>query len=91
MKLYVLDLGKIVMMGDSPVTKDEGENPLSPSMRSCWILRQAMCCSIPAATRRPWRAHDLRSCAAIPMFPANTAACRNGWQSWESGRRRSQP
>lgn len=30
MKLYVLDLGKIVMMGDNPVTKDEGENPAIP-------------------------------------------------------------
>lgn len=30
MKLYVLDLGKIDMMGDNPVTKDEGENPAIP-------------------------------------------------------------
>ncbi len=30
MKLYVLDLGKIVMMGDNPVTKDESENPAIP-------------------------------------------------------------
>ena len=30
MKLYVLDLGKIVMMGDNPVTKDGGENPAIP-------------------------------------------------------------
>ena len=30
MKLYVLDLGKIVMVGDNPVTKDEGENPAIP-------------------------------------------------------------
>lgn len=30
MKLYVLDLGKIVMMGDNPVTKDEGENHAIP-------------------------------------------------------------
>ena len=30
MKLYVLDLGKIVMMGDNPFTKDEGENPAIP-------------------------------------------------------------
>ena len=30
MKLYVLDLGKIVMMGDDPVTKDGGENPAIP-------------------------------------------------------------
>ena len=80
MKLYVLDLGKIVMMGDNPVTKDEGENPAIP-IHAFLLDRQARCCSIPAATRRPWRAHGLRSCAAIPMFPANTAACRNGWQS----------
>ncbi len=30
MKMYVLDLGKIVMVGDNPVTKDEGENPAIP-------------------------------------------------------------
>ena len=30
MKLYVLDLGKIGMVGDNPVTKDEGENPAIP-------------------------------------------------------------
>lgn len=30
MKLYVLDLGKIVMVGDNPVTKGEEENPSIP-------------------------------------------------------------
>ena len=30
MKLYVLELGKIVMMGGNPVTKDESKNPAIP-------------------------------------------------------------
>lgn len=30
MKLYVLDLGKILMLGDNPVTMDEGETPAIP-------------------------------------------------------------